>query len=147
MSAAQFWQTFEQLSRWSFETLLLPQPLASLVIWTASLVLAMLWEPPFRREVWRGSHWLIFTQLLFFPATITVGVIFPASGVMPNPVPNVAGQWFLWSLWYLSLATGCLWVYRMKKLCWFAASLVVLQEILVLSARAIAGMRVSGEWF
>ncbi len=146
MNAAQFWQSFQRLSLWSFEALLLPRPLIALAICSSSLALAFALQLPFRREVWRPSHWLVFTQLLFFPATITVGVLFPAGGIMPKPVPNVAGRWCLDALWYLSLVMGCVWVYRMKGLRWFAGSLVALQEILVFCAGFMAGMSVSGDW-
>jgi len=96
--------------------------------------------------MWRGSYWLVFTQLLFVPATITVGVLFPAGGVMPRLIPNVTGRWCLQALWYLSLAMGCFWVYRMRGVRWIAASLVALQEILILCAGFIVGMSVSGDW-
>jgi hypothetical protein len=146
MGAAQFWQSFQQLSLWSFEALLLPPILLAMTICTLSLALAFGRQLPFRREVWRASYWLVFTQLLFFPAMITVGVLLPAGGVMPKPVPNMIGRWCLEALSYLSLALGCLWVYRMKRLRWFAVSLIAVQEILILCAGFMAGMSVSGDW-
>lgn len=146
MNAAQFWQSFQRFSLWSFEALSVPRVLVALAICSVSLISAFLWQRPFRREVWRGSYWLVFTQLLFVPATVTVGVLFPAGGLMPKPIPNAVGRWWLDALWCLSLAVGCFWVYRMKRVRWFAASLVALQELLVVCASFIAGMSVSGDW-
>ena len=118
----------------------------ALAICSVILAVAFACQLPVRKESWRGSYWLVFTQMLFFPATIVVGVLFPAGGVMPKPVPNETGRWCLQALWYLSLGMGCFWVYRMKGVRWVAASLVGLQEILVLCASFIAGMSVSGDW-
>jgi hypothetical protein len=146
MGASQFFQSFQRLSLWSFEALLTPPMVVAMTICGVSLALAFGWQLPFRRKVWRASYWLVFTQLLFFPAIIAVGVLLPAGGVMPNPVPNVVGRWCLDGLSYLSLALGCLWVYRMKKLRWFAISLVAVREILILCAGFMAGMSVSGDW-
>jgi hypothetical protein len=146
IGASQFFQSFQRLSGWSFGALLLPPMLLAMTICSLSLALAFAWQLPFRREVWRASYWLAFTQFLFFPAIITVGVLLPAGGIMPKPVPNMIGRWCLEALWYLSLALGCLWVYRMKKLRWFAISLVAVQEILILCAGFMAGMSVSGDW-
>jgi hypothetical protein len=124
----------------------LPPALAALVICASGLVLAFGWQLPFRREVWRHSYWLVLTQILFFPATIAIGVLFHASGGGPHHEPNQTGRWLLDGLRYLSLGLGCVWVYRMKGLRWFAVSLVALQELVVLCAGFIAGMSVSGDW-
>jgi VanZ family protein len=134
-----FWQTFERLSQWSFDALLLPRPLGALVIFSTVFVVAFAWQLPVGKGTWRGSYWMVFTQLLFFPATVTVGVLFPAGGAMPNPVPNVTGRWCLRALSYLSLGMACFWVYQMMRVRWVAASLVALQEILILCAGFIIG--------
>ena len=141
-----FWQTFERLSLWSLDALLLPRPLGALVICSTIFVVAFAWQIPVEKGIWRRSYWLVFTQLLFFPATIMVGVLFHAGGAMPKPVPNVTGRWFLQALWYLSLGMACFWVYQMKRVRWVAASLVALQEILILCAGFISGMSISGDW-
>jgi hypothetical protein len=41
---------------------------------------------------------------------------------------------------------GAFWIYKMKGLRWFAASLVVLLQVILTGAGFIAGMSVSGEW-
>jgi hypothetical protein len=146
MNAAQFWESFQRFSLWSLGALSLPPLLIALSICIVSLIAAFFWQRPFRGKSWHGSYWLVFTQLLFFPATIVVGLLFPANGVMPKPVPSAVGRWWLDALWYLSLAVGCFWVYRMKGLRWFAASLVALQEILLVGAYFVAGMSVTGDW-
>ena len=77
---------------------------------------------------------------------IVVGVLFPALGTQPYLKANVAGRFWLDGLFYLSLATACFWVYRMKGLRWLAASLVAMQELVIFCASFVAGMRVRGDW-
>jgi hypothetical protein len=146
MNGRHFWQQFAVYSKWSFQALMIPHVLALLIICVVSLAIACVRQRPLRREVWRWSYWLVLTQLLFFPATIAVGVAFPASSSWPRPQANAVGGRWLDILFYVSVATGCFWIYRMKGLRWFAASLVGVQELIVFCAGFIAGMSVSGDW-
>jgi VanZ family protein len=111
-----------------------------------SVVVAFTRQQPFRTRLWRTSHWLIFTQLFFFPALVAVGVLFPAVTSWPNPKANVVGHRLLDALFYLSLGTSVFWLWRMKGLRWLSASLLVLQQIVLIGAGLVAGMSVSGEW-
>jgi hypothetical protein len=133
------------LSAGSLQVLMFPQIMALLLFFVLGLVITIMRYHPLSSEKWHGRYWLVFTQLLFFPATVAVGVLFPAS-TPPNPHANVIGERWLDALWYGSLATSCFWVFRMKGLRWFAASLVGLLEVFVLSAGFVAGMTVSGDW-
>jgi len=85
--------------------------------------------------------------MLFFPAKVAVGVLFPAvSAVRPHLKENVFGHRLLDALFYLSLAMSAFWVWRMRGLRWFAASLLLLQQVVLIGAGFVAGMSVSGDW-
>jgi hypothetical protein len=146
MNAAHFAQDFQRLLLWSLEALALPPVLLMSAVCIASVVWAFVRQQPFRMGLWRSSYWLVFTQLLFFPAIVAVGVLFPAVSGRPHPQENVMGHRLLDGIFYLSFATSALWLYRMKGLRWLSASLLVLQEVILLGAGFIAGMSVSGDW-
>lgn len=146
MNSAHFLQDFQRLSLWSVQILGVPPVLLMTGASIVSVVAAFLRQQPFRARLWRTSHWLIFTQLLFFPAIIAVGVLFPAASSWPHPQENVAGERLLDSLFYVSLATSAFWLWRMKGLRWLSGSLLVLQQVILIGAGFVAGMSVSGEW-
>jgi hypothetical protein len=110
------------------------------------IVVAFTRQQPFRTRLWRPWYWLIFTQLLFFPATVAVGVLFPAVSGWPHPKENVIGHRLLDGLFYFSLVTSAFWLWRMRGLRWLSASLLILQQLILVGAGFVAGMSVSGEW-
>lgn len=146
MNTAHFSQDFQRLFLWSLEFLALPPVMLLVAICIISVVSAFVRQQPFRTGVWRSSYWLIFTQLLFFPAIIAVGVLLPAVSSWPHPKENAIGNRVLDALFYLSIVTGALWIYRMKGLRWLSASLVALQQVILVGAGFVAGMSVSGDW-
>jgi hypothetical protein len=146
MNTPHFSQDFQRLFLWSLEFLALPPVLLMSGVCIVSVVWAFVRQQPFRTRLWRTSHWLIFTQLLFFPAMVAVGVLFPAVSGWPSPKENVMGRRLLDGLFYLSLATSAFWLWRMKGLRWLSASLLVLQQIILVGAGFMAGMSVSGDW-
>jgi hypothetical protein len=56
------------------------------------------------------------------------------------------GERLLDGLFYISLVTSGLWLWRMKGLRWLSASLLVLQQVMLIGAGLVAGMSVSGDW-
>jgi len=97
------------------------------------------------RELWRRSYWFVFTQLLFFPVVISLGVLYPASG--PSFYTKVSTATRVTDvLSWMSVALAAFWVYRMKGFRWFACSLVVLLEVILLGAFVVSGMALSGDW-
>ena len=146
MNTAHFFANFQRLFVWSIEAFALPPLMLAAGASAVSLIAAFVRQQPFRTGLWRRSYWLIFTQLIFFPAIVAVGVLFPAVSGWPQPKGNQTGNRLLDALFLLSLATGGLWLYRMKRLRWLAASLLALQEVVLFGAGFIAGMNVSGEW-
>jgi hypothetical protein len=81
-----------------------------------------------------------------FPCIISVGVLYPSATSWPNPKPNGIGDLWLNVLFCGSVGMGAFWIYKMKGLRLFAASVVVLLQVILIRAGFIAGMSVSGEW-
>jgi hypothetical protein len=78
MNTAHFSQNFHRLFLWSLEFLGVPPVLLIAGISIVSVVVAFMRQQTIRTRLWRTWHWLIFTQLLFFPAMVAIGVLFPA---------------------------------------------------------------------
>jgi len=146
MSLTQFAGRFWTLSVWSLQSLLYMPPLLLILIGAClSLALAFWRQRPFQNPLWKSSHWLVLTQLLFFPAAISIGVLFPASSPSffhANSRASIAYGLLGW----LSLALAAFWVYRMKGFRWFAFSVVAVLQIILMGAFFVAGMAVSGDW-
>jgi hypothetical protein len=85
-------------------------------ICVVSVVSAFVRQQPFHSGKWRSSYWLIFTQLLFFPAIVAVGVLFPGVSGWPYPKENPMGKRLLDALFYLSLATSALLVVSNERI-------------------------------
>jgi hypothetical protein len=146
MGGRAFWQQFGVYSVWSLQALTLPHVLVILIFCLVILVVECVRHKLLRSELWRGHYWLVLTQLLFFPAIIGVGVLYPSASTWPNPQPNAVGNLWLDVLFWGSLLMGAFWIYRMKGLRWFAAGLVGLQQVVLAGAGFIAGMSVTGQW-
>jgi hypothetical protein len=146
MNPAHFSEGFQALFHTSLRVLTIPPVMLLEAICVVSVVSAFVRQQPFRSGKWRSSYWLIFTQLLFFPAIVAVGVLFPAVSLRPYPKENPTGHWLLDGLFYLSLATSAFWLYRMKGLRWLSLSLLALQQVILFGAGFIVGMSVSGDW-
>lgn len=148
MSASQFGGTFRTFFWWGMEAWTLPSPVLAVGLLSLGSVFLCIFRQRQMRAHWRASYWLIFTQLLFYPLIIAVGVGFQADTTGPIRAghPNARGEHLLDVLTWASLVTGCFWVYRMKGFRWLAVSLVVLQEVMIFGAMFIAGMSVTGDW-
>jgi len=90
----------------------------------SSLVLSVVQQRPLKSPNWRSYYWLALTQLLFFPAIVSVSVL--------GPINRVG------ILLCVALALGAFWIYRMKGLRWFASSLIAVQYVFLLGAFFIA---------
>jgi hypothetical protein len=146
MNTAHFSQDYQRLLLWSVQFLGVPPVLLMTGICIVGVVVFFARRQPFRTRLWRPWYWLIFTQMLFFSAMVAVGVLFPAVSGWPHPQGNVTGERLLDGLFYFSLATSAFWLWRMKGLRWLSASLLVLQQVLLVGAGLVAGMSVSGDW-
>jgi len=148
MSLSHFVEHFWTYSVWSVEFLFrIPQILIIFLAATASLAIAFWRQRPFRHPLWRGSHWLVLTQLLFFRIVICLGVLYPADGPSSlRSIPNSTANNVCECLGWLSLALAAFWVYRMKGFRWFAVSVVTVLEMILLGAFFVAGMAITGDW-
>jgi len=115
------------------------------VLLAAGLIGSLALQKPFARGRWKKRYWLAFSQLLFYPAIIAVGVLFRVP-TQPTPIANPAAERALDVLFYLSLAFGGFRVYLMKSVRWLAFCLVGLQEIPIFGALLVASMSVTGAW-
>jgi hypothetical protein len=148
MSPSHFAEHFWTYSVWSLEFLFaIPRMLVIFLAATVSLFLASWKQRPFQSPLWKRSHWLVLTQLLFFPIVICIGILYPADGPSylrsaPNSVANHVCDFLGW----LSLALAAFWVYRMKGFQWFAVSLITVLEMILVGAFFVAGMAITGDW-
>jgi len=110
-----------------------------------NLICAYMTQRPFQKGRWSSSYWLVFTQILFYPAVIGVAVLGGVS-FQPTHEPNKVASLWVSVLWWASLVLGVLWTWRMKGIRWTAFSLVALQEFLFLGAFFTADMAISGRW-
>jgi hypothetical protein len=146
MTLTQFAGRFWTLSVWSLQALLYMPPLLLILIGAClSLALAFWKQRPFQNPLWKSSHWFVLTQLLFFPAAISIGVLYPASSPSffhANSTASIAFDLLGW----LSLTLAAFWVYRMKGFRWFAFSVVAVLQMILMGAFFVGGMAVSGDW-
>lgn len=146
MTPSHFAERFWTYSVWSLEFLfVMPRMLIILLFATVSLTLAFWKQRPFDNPLWKRSHWLVLTQLLFFPIVICIGVLYPAdtpSYLRTTPNSVACCDFLGW----LSLALAAFWVYRMKGLRWFAVSVVTVLEMILVGAFFVAGMAITGDW-
>jgi hypothetical protein len=146
MSLTQFAGRFWTLSAWSFQALLhIPPFLAIFIFACLSLALAFWKQRPLQNPLWKHSHWFVLTQLLFFPAVISLGVLYPASSPSFYHAQSFASR-ACGLLGWLSVALAGFWVYKMKGVRWFALSVVAVLEIILMGAFFVSGMAVSGDW-
>jgi len=117
--------------------------LLAISICVVGVIVSFIREQPFRRGLWRRWHWLIFSQMLFFPALVAVGVLLSAPSGPPHSQVNLLGERVLDGLFYLSLATGIFWRWRMKGMQWLVTSLLLVQQVILVGAGIVA---VSGDW-
>ena len=137
-----------KFSMWSLETLSLPPVLCALILSASSLVWAGLKQRPFKTGRWKMHHWFVIGYSLFFVGAMAVAVF----GANPNTNPTIphppipATEFCLDLVTYGSITSCGFWVWRMKGFRWYAASLLLVAEVVVWGALFIAGMSVSGEW-
>ena len=115
---------------------------------TISFVWAGIKQQPFRRQLWKPYHWLVFGQLLFFVAAIAVGVLWanPITNPTISHPSNPSARLCLDALTYGSLASCGFWIWSMKGFRWCATSLMILTELITWGALIVAGMAVTGDW-
>ncbi len=118
------------------------------VLLTLGVVVSFAWQRWFGNGRWKHHYWLVLTQFMFYPAVVTVGVLYRVSTnpTLPLPKANPVADWTIDVLFFLSLALSFFWVYRMKGFRWFAFCIVGLQQLLLCGAMFVAGMSITGDW-
>lgn len=145
MLFVEFARRFWTFTIWSLEFLQLPPLFTFLAVSSVSLIAATWRQRPFQSPLWKSSYWLAFTQLLYFPLFIFIGILFPASSrsyLHPELIATRACD----LIGLLSIASAGFWIYRMKGLRWFALSLVAVIQPILMGALFVAGMSVTGDW-
>jgi hypothetical protein len=129
----------------SLEFLLIPPLLVILGAACVSLALANQKQRPLQSPHWKRSHWLVLTQLLFFPIVISIGVLSAATGPSLYHVASRANTALNVLVWF-SLLLAAFWIYQMKGFRWFAVSLAVVIQVILMGAFFVSGMAVTGDW-
>lgn len=141
--------TFLRFSMWALEGAVMLPPFAVASAFAAiNLIGAGIKQRPFKRRLWKAHHWLVTSHFLFFIAAIAVAV-FGANPIM-NPTishPAIpAAEKSLDLVIWLSIVSCVFWIWQMKGFRWFAASLMLLAQVVTWSALFVAGMSISGDW-
>jgi len=118
------------------------------VLLTVGLGISLFRQKPFGSGRWKGYYWLVLTQFVFYPAVIAVGVRYQVahSSLEPLSTVNPVADRMLNVLFYLSLALGVFWIYRLKGFRWFALCFVALLELFLMGGLLVAGMSITGDW-
>jgi hypothetical protein len=145
----EYLHTSLRFSTWALEAVVFLPPLCfAFVLAMISLVWAAIKQQPFRLRLWKTHHWFVIGHVLFFVAAIAVGV-FGANPIgnptIPHP-PILAAVHCLDVVTFGSVASCGFWIWRMKGFRWYAASLLLLAEVITWGALFVAGMSVSGDW-
>ena len=107
-----------------------------------SLVWASKRQRPLASPAWRNYYWLSLMQSIFFPAFIWVSVIAPYD--YGHAKENPLAHWAMPILCFAALALAAFWIFRMRGLRWFAASLMGVQLGITMGGFGIAVLATSG---
>ena len=139
-----FWFNFWRLTKWSFEFLWVEWFLYVTLVLLANIFISLVLKQPFGSGKWRTFYWGIFSQFLFFPAIIIVGVLGWVDGrvVEVNPVSEYSQVLFN----ILSLGIGIFYVVKMKGMRWFASSIFFFCQWTLQGCNWMTTMAITGVW-
>ena len=145
----EYLYTSLRFSKWALQAVIvLPTLRFAFVLSAISLVWAGIKQRPFKTRRWKLHHWLVIGHILFFVAAIAVGA-FGANPITNPTIPHdpiPAAKYCLDIVTYGSIASCGFWIWRMRGFRWYAASLLLLAEVITWGALFIAAMSVSGDW-
>jgi hypothetical protein len=146
MNLSHIWQFFQLLFIplfWVVQIPFLGWGCLLLIIVAGAL---FLWHKPYRKGLWKQFYWLVFTQLLFYPAVMAAGWIFQLEPpfYLPNSRTQTTGFWIIGSLFFISIALGLFWVWKIKGFRWYIFSFVATLQLLLCSACLFAGFSITG---
>jgi hypothetical protein len=139
-----FWFNFGRLSKWSFEFLWVEGFIYVTILLLINILLAVVIKKPFESGKWRTLYWGILLQFLFYPAIVIVGVLGWVEGraLEINPVSEYSQVLFN----LFSLGTGIFYVVKMKGLRWFALSVFLFCQWMLLGCNWVTSMAITGVW-
>jgi hypothetical protein len=138
-----FWSTYWRNAFLGLELGLLA-PIPALLVWSS--VISLAWsskrERPLASPAWRNYYWLALTQSLFFPAFIWVSAIAPYDygHAKESPLAHRA----IPILCFAALGLAVFWIFRMRGLRGFAASLMGVQLGITMGGFGVALLMTSG---
>ncbi len=139
------WHGFWVLSRQGLTGLYTwPPSLVVTLVLAVNLVAAVAVKWPFQREGWRHEYWLAFVSLIFIPATIVIGDVGRIDSTTKPPIVSLV--WTNNGMLVASILLGIFWVYRMKRLRWFAVAFMLAQLWVLFWAGMAAEMALTGNW-
>jgi hypothetical protein len=142
-----FWPCFLWLLKMCVEIVWLPIIGWPILLSALGFVIVTTWKRPIGSASWNKSYWLVLSQFLFIPAVAAVGALYGwDNGPIPRLKVDQIGNWATETLFFVSLALGLFWIYRMKGLRLFAFFVVTLQQAMLFAACAVASMSINGSW-
>ena len=139
------WDALSWYFQESLGFLFIPETVWISVALVVHMLAALLVTAPFSARRWKPAYWRLLYNFLFFPAMFAIGVAF---GNTTGQVRQVHG--FLLFAFYISffgpLALGSFWIYKLRGVRWFALSIVLLQQWLLVGAAFLTGMALTGDW-
>jgi hypothetical protein len=145
ISTMNWWQYFWWLSQQASEFMFLPGVAIAFIVLIVGVTALCIPRPPGKLGLWKSSYWLVFTQLLFYPAVLVVAA-FGAHSQPRMHEPSQTASLCADLLFFLSLGLGIFWVVWMKGLRWLAFGLMLLQQLVLSGAFFVAGMAITGDW-
>ena len=142
----RFLLQFRTYFLWSLEFPFLAEFRVPMLLLIGNLLAALAFSRKGLQNSWKRSHWLVFTNLLLFPAVVAAGAIFSAEPHAQAPKISRFGEWALDAILLLTVLVGTYCVYVMRGLRWLALSILLVEECLLFGAMFIAGMAISGDW-
>jgi hypothetical protein len=141
-----FFHAFVRYIIWGFEILLLPPLCFAAIAIPLSLIVSIIKQNPFSDPEARVSTLRIVTaQTLIFVLTVSIAVL-GFVNTADYHGPNQRALDVETALGVVSVVLSIYWVIRMKGYRWYAASLSLLQLLMLAGANFVAGMSLTGRW-
>lgn len=146
MNPSQIWQYFQWLAiplSWYLGIPFLAWGCLVVIIIAGTL---FWWQKPYRKGLWKHSYWLVFTQLLFYPAIMATGWLFEleSPSYLLNPKRQATGFWVIDSLIFISFVLNVFWIWRIKGFRWYILFFLAALQFLLCSAWLFAMFSMTG---
>jgi hypothetical protein len=104
------------------------------------------WHKPYRKGLWKHSYWLVFTQIIFYPAIMAAGLFFQLEPpfYVRNSTRQTTGFWITDCLFFISLALSIFWVWKIKGFRWYLFLFVAILQFYLCSAWLFTAFAITG---